>query len=169
VTIAAELGQVSGFGGARQLMGYCVAVPSEDSSGKRVRRGGITKAGNPHLRRIVGEAAWSYRRPLCIWYGLRRRQESISEEAKEIAWKAQHRLHKRYMKLGAAGKAQGKIITAVARELDVLQLSRLLGGDVKESRNGNPTRELQMATDRTRIHTLCGAVVSSLFSFAARC
>ncbi|HWE84644.1 MAG TPA: IS110 family transposase, partial [Terracidiphilus sp.] len=32
-------------------------------------------------------------------------------------WKAQHRLHKRYMKLGAAGKPQGKIITAVAREL----------------------------------------------------
>ncbi len=43
--------------------------------------------------------------------------ESISEEVKEIAWKAQHRLHKRYMKLGAAGKPQGKIITAVAREL----------------------------------------------------
>jgi transposase len=59
------------------------------------RRGGITKTGNVHLRRIVGEAAWSYRRPPCIWYGLRRRQESISEEAKEIAWKAQHRLHKR--------------------------------------------------------------------------
>ena len=45
------------------------------------------------------------------------RKESISEEAKEIAWKAQHRLHKRYMKLGTAGKPQGKIITAVAREL----------------------------------------------------
>jgi len=63
------------------------------------------------------EAAWSYRRPPCIWYGLRRRQESISEEAKEIAWKAQHRLHKRYIKLGAAGKDQRKIVTAVAREL----------------------------------------------------
>ena len=98
-------------------MGYCGAVPSEDSSGKRTRRGGITKTGNAHLRRIVVEAAWSYRRPPCIWYGLRRRQESISEEAKEIAWKAQHRLHKRYMKLGAAGKDQRKIVTAVAREL----------------------------------------------------
>ena len=68
VTIAAELGQVSRFGGARQLMGYCGAVPSEDSSGKRTRRGGITKTGNAHLRRIVGEAAWSYRRPPCIWW-----------------------------------------------------------------------------------------------------
>ena len=92
-------------------------VPSEDSSGRRTRRGGTTKTGNAHLRRIVVEAAWSYRRPPCIWYGLRRRQENISEEAKEIVWKVQHRLHKRYMKLGAAGKNQGKIVTAVAREL----------------------------------------------------
>jgi hypothetical protein len=45
----------------------------------------------------------------------------------------------------------------------------LLAGDVKESRNGNPTRDLQMAADRTRPHTLCGPVVSSLLSFAARC
>src|SRR6266550_4524278 len=60
VTIAAELGQVSRFDSARQLMGYCGAVPSEDSSGKRTRRGSITKTGNAHLRRIVVEAAWSY-------------------------------------------------------------------------------------------------------------
>jgi hypothetical protein len=75
--IAAELGQVCRFDSARQLMGYCGAVPSENSSGKRTRRGGITKTGNAHLRGIVVEAAWSYRRPPCIWYGLRRRQESI--------------------------------------------------------------------------------------------
>ena len=42
-------------------------------------------------------------------------------------------------------------------------------GDVKESRDGNPTRDLQMAADRTRDHTLCGPVVSSLFSLAAQC
>src|SRR3981081_4812064 len=80
VTIAAELGRVSRFDSPRQLMGYCGAVPSEDSSGKRMRRGSITKTGNAHLRRIVVEAAWSYRRPPCIWYGLRRPQESISPE-----------------------------------------------------------------------------------------
>src|ERR1035437_8853401 len=55
------------------------------------------------------------------------------------------------------------------RETDVLQLSGRLAGDVKESPNGNPTRDLQMAADRIRPHTLCGPVVSSLFSFAARC
>jgi CheY-like chemotaxis protein len=42
--------------------------------------------------------------------------------------------------------------------LDVLQLSGLPAGDVKESRNENPTRDLQMAADRTRPHTLCGPV-----------
>jgi transposase, IS6 family len=54
-------------------------------------------------------------------------------------------------------------------QTDVFQLSGLLAGDVKESRNGNPTRDLQMAADRTRPHTLCGPMVSSLFALAARC
>ena len=117
VTIAAELGQVSRFGSARQLMGYCGAVPSEDSVVSELDAGASLKLATRTCDELFGEAAWSYRRPPGIWYGLRRRQESISEEAKEIAWKAQHRLHKRYMKPGAAGKAQGKIITAVAREL----------------------------------------------------
>src|SRR5664280_3842703 len=43
--------------------------------------------------------------------------------------------------------------------MDVLQLSGRLAGDVKESPNGNPTRDLQMAADRIRPHTLCGPVV----------
>src|ERR1039457_556525 len=43
---------------------------------------------------------------------------------------------------------------------DVLQLSGLLAGDVKESGNDSPTRDLQMAADRTRPHPLCGPVVS---------
>ena len=41
----------------------------------------------------------------------------MPEEIKEIAWKAQHRLHKRYARLAAAGKDQRKIVTAVGREL----------------------------------------------------
>jgi hypothetical protein len=48
---------------------------------------------------------------------LRKRQEGVPEPIKEIAWKAQVRLNKRYMKLVAAGKDQRKIITAVGREL----------------------------------------------------
>ena len=33
-------------------MGYSGLVPSENSSGNRVQRGGITKTGNGHLRRL---------------------------------------------------------------------------------------------------------------------
>jgi transposase len=57
VSIVAELGEVSRFATARQLMGYSGAVSSEHSSGERVRRGAISKAGNAHLRRIVVESA----------------------------------------------------------------------------------------------------------------
>ena len=96
VTIAAELGEFSRFEGARQLMGYSGIVPSEESSGERTRRGSITKTGNAHLRRIAVEAAWSYRLRPCVGPALRKRQEGVAEEIKEIAWKAQHRLHKRY-------------------------------------------------------------------------
>jgi transposase len=117
VTIVAELGELTRFASARQLMGYSGAVPSEDSSGQRTRRGSITKTGNAHLRRITIEAAWSYRLRPGVGPALRKRQEGVPEEIKEIAWKAQHRLHKRYLRLSAAGKDQRKIITAVGREL----------------------------------------------------
>jgi transposase len=98
-------------------MGYSGAVPSEDSSGKRKRQGSITKTGNAHLRRTAVEAAWSYRHRPAIGPRLRKRQEGVLEPIKEIAWKAQIRLHKRYMKLAAAGKDQRKIMTAVERKL----------------------------------------------------
>jgi transposase len=117
VTIAAELGNITRFEGARQLMGYSGAVPSENSSGGRTQRGSITKTGNAHLRRIAVEAAWSYRLRPAVGPALRKRQEGVPEEIKEIAWKAQVRLSKRYARLAAAGKDQRKIITAVGREL----------------------------------------------------
>jgi len=118
VTIAAELGNItSRFESARKLMGYTGIFPSEDSSGKRIRKGSITKQCNAHLRRIVVESALSYRHRPGTGIKLRRRQEGIPAEITEIAWKAQNRLHRRYMKLLAAGKDQRKTITAIAREL----------------------------------------------------
>jgi transposase len=48
---------------------------------------------------------------------LRKRQVHVSEEVKEIAWKAQQRLQERYRKLLAKGKNKGIVMTAVGREL----------------------------------------------------
>jgi transposase len=118
VTIIAELGNISSrFESARKLMGYSGVFPSEDSSGERIRRRSITKSGNAHLRRIVVESAWSYRHRPSIGARLRKRQEGVPAEITEIAWKAQNRLHRRYMKLMAAGKEQRKVMTAIGREL----------------------------------------------------
>ena len=119
VTIAAELGSdiSSRFQTARKLMGYSGAFPSENSSGKRIRKGAITKCGNAHLRRIVMESAWCYRHLPRVGEKLRKRHEGIPAEILEIAWKAQNRLHKRYRKLTMAGKEQKKVMTAVGREL----------------------------------------------------
>jgi transposase len=100
-------------------MGYSGLVAREHSSGNRVQRGGITKTGNGHLRRVLVEAAWAYQhRPNVIGF-LARRQKSlaISEEAKKIAWKAQQRLHKRYKAMDARGKNKNQIVTAIGREL----------------------------------------------------
>ena len=116
-TIVAELGQLSRFRRPKQLMGYTGAVPSEHSSGERVRRGAITKTGNAHLRRILVEAAWSYRHRPSVRGELKQRQKNTSQEVKEIAWKAQIRLHSRYARLTARGKLKQQVVTAVAREL----------------------------------------------------
>jgi transposase len=117
VTIVAEVGQLSRFITARQLMGYSGAVASEDSSGERIRRGSITKTGNAHLRRVVIEAAWAYRHPPAVGPTLRRRQRAASPAVRAIAWKAQHRLYGRYRKLTGKGKCRQQVVTAIGREL----------------------------------------------------
>lgn len=117
VTIVTEVGELSRFAKPHQLMAYSGAVASEDSSGDRIRRGAITKTGNAHLRRVVIEAAWAYRHRPAIGATLRQRQATVRPEVKEIAWKAQHRLHARYRHLLAKGKCQQHVVTAVGREL----------------------------------------------------
>jgi transposase len=55
VTFVAEVGDVRRFDNPRQLMAYLGLVPSERSTGERVHRGGITKAGNGRARRVLIE------------------------------------------------------------------------------------------------------------------
>jgi transposase len=135
VTIAAEVGELSRFTQPRQLMGYSGAVASENSTGTRIRRGGITKTGNAHLRRVVIEAAWAYRYRPAVGAMLRKRQAGASEEVRAIAWKAQHRLHARYRHLTARGKCKQETVTAVGREL--LGFIWAIGVNV-ESQNRHP-------------------------------
>ena len=98
-TLTAELGDVTRFDNPRQLMAYIGLVPSEHSSGPTRRQGGITKAGNATARRMLIEAAWSYRFPARISRFQLLQQEAVPKPIRDIAWKAQDRLCRRYRKL----------------------------------------------------------------------
>jgi transposase len=116
-TIVAELGDISRFSKAEQFMSYLGLVPSEASSGKRRQQGGITKAGNGAARRMLVEAAWSYRFPARISREQLLRQEQLAPPIRAIAGKAQERLCLQYRKLSRAGKPVNTVTTAIARQL----------------------------------------------------
>lgn len=117
VTLVTEVGSFSRFARPKLLMGYSGLVPSEHSSGARTHRGGITKTGNAHLRRVLVEAAWSCRSSPKHSKNLRKRQQVVSEEVRKIALKAMDRLSSRYWRLTSRGKSSQQAVTALAREL----------------------------------------------------
>jgi transposase len=116
-TLVAELGDITRFTNPQQLMAYLGLVPSEHSSGGTRRQGAITKAGNGSARRMLIEAAWSYRFPARISRELLLRQEGLAKPIRDTAWKAQERLCGRYRKLARAGKPPNVVTAAIAREL----------------------------------------------------
>jgi transposase len=73
-----------------------------------------------HARRVLAEAAWSYRFAARISAQLQRRQEGQRKAERDIAWRAQLRLTSRYRKLSARQLALNKIIVAIARELSAV-------------------------------------------------
>ena len=117
VTIAAELGELTRFDNPRQLMSYVGLHPSEYSSGSTRRQGGIAKTGNSHARRVLVEGAWAYRYLPKVSRQIQQRQQSLPEQIRDISWKAQLRLCKRFRRLVAHGKHPNVAVTAIAREL----------------------------------------------------
>jgi transposase len=117
VGIIAELGDLHRFKSARQLMAYAGLTPSENSSGGKIRRGGITKTGNRNVRWLLVESAWSYRLKARKSAYLLKRQREVSDEVADLSWKAQVRLCGRYQRLLQRGKPKGKVIVSIAREL----------------------------------------------------
>lgn len=115
--LAAELGDIRRFTNPRQLMGYVGLIPSEHSSGERVRRGSVTKSGNAHVRHLLVQAAWHSRHAPSTSKALQKRQRGQPERVIAIAWKAQDRLHRRFRRLVGRGKPPQKAVVAVAREM----------------------------------------------------
>jgi transposase len=112
-----ELGDIHRFAHPRQLMTYLGLVPTESSSGPRQRLGAISRCGNSHQRWLLTECAEHYAIPPKISKELSRRQEGQSEAVRALSWKAQNRLHLRFMKLLSRRLQRNKAKVAIAREL----------------------------------------------------
>lgn len=117
LTLAVEAQEFRRFPNARAFMGYTGAVPSEHSSAGKCRRGSITKTGNAHIRRILVEAAWGYRRGGVMNPELALRRQGCPPEVVSIAKKAQNRLHRKFTRMVSRNKPNQVAAVAVAREL----------------------------------------------------
>jgi transposase len=117
LSVAAEIHDWRRFPSPRALMAYLGMVPSESSSGGQFQRGGLTKAGNHRVRRLLIESAWHYRHRPSVGRPLAKRRAGQPAEIIAIADRCQQRLHSRYLRLSARGKNHNRVISAVGREL----------------------------------------------------
>ncbi len=123
--VIAEIGDPRRFRCAQQVASYCGLVPSEHSSDERVRRGAITKAGNPRLRRLLVESAQHAARPIGPGYARESRRAKAPADVVALARQADQRLSMRYRQL-LRRKHTNLAKTAVARELVGLLWQALL-------------------------------------------
>jgi len=115
--LISELGDVRRFDHPRQLMAYLGLVSSESSTGTSRHQGPITKSGNTHARWFLIECAQHYALPPKVSKELSKRQEHQPQAIKELSWKTQIRLHRRFWALMQRGICRQITVVAVAREL----------------------------------------------------
>jgi transposase len=117
LSLVCEVGDFKRFGSAEAFMSYIGLVPREHSSGKKRKQGGITKAGNGHLRKLLTESSWHYSRPNKVGKRLEQRRVGTDEHTIRYADKAMKRLHEKYTRMVFKGKPKQTAVIAVAREL----------------------------------------------------
>ena len=101
-------------------MGYSGAVSREHTSGDRVRRGSISKAGNAHLRRVIVEAAWAHDYSAVRIHG----RTVVQKYLGRAAWPALREVKRRYAERTILGS--GDVFTAA----DAVRMLRETGVDV---------------------------------------
>jgi len=117
VTVVSEVGSFERFPSAKKFMAYLGLVPSEHSSGGSRHQGGITKTGNAHLRRVLGESAFCGRLRPRRSPSLMRRQQGQSQAIVDMAWEAQKRLYRKHGRMRLRAKSHQVTVTAMSREL----------------------------------------------------
>ena len=117
LVLCLEIGDFARFESPRKLSSWLGLVPTLDQSGESRRQGAITKTGSSYARRLLVEAAWHYLRQPRIGATVANRQHGQPAHVLQIAWRAQHRLHRLHSRLRARGKPANVSTVAVAREL----------------------------------------------------
>jgi transposase len=118
MTLLVESGDFKRFGNARGYMRYTGMVSRENSSSERIYRGAIVKSGNAHIRRVLVQAAWTYRRG---YHGaskiLMDRRRGQPSEVVKLACKAERRLTRKFNRLTGRGKLPQVAVISIAREM----------------------------------------------------
>jgi len=117
LSFVVEISDYRRFMSAEAFMGFLGMTPKEHSSGTRRNQGGITKAGNSHLRKLLIESSWHYRYKSMPSKTLEARRTGQSEAIVAYAEKARIRLQYKFGKMIYQGKPKQLVVTGVAREL----------------------------------------------------
>jgi transposase len=145
VGVVAETGDLSRFQNPRELMGYLGLVPSESSTGDKVKRGGITKAGNGRARRILVEAAWAYRHPARVGREKQAKVAAAPRRVREIAGKR---------RCGCAGASARSSAKASARRLSPRR------SPASSRRSSGPSIARSWQLERRNVARGCGPLES---------
>lgn len=105
------------FSSPRRLSAWLGLTPTLEQSGQSTTQGQITKTGSAIARRLLVESAWHYARAPRIGATLKNRQQGQPDHILQIAWRAQHRLHRVHRDLRERGKPANIATVAVARQL----------------------------------------------------
>jgi len=153
LVVVVEVVDFRRFKSPRELMSYLGLTPTLYASANKEVRGGISKTGNTHVRRILIEASWHYRHPPQVRQTIKKRTQGQPEWVHDEAVKAQERLHARYRRLTGRGKKTTVANTAVAREL-VAFIWALM---IEPEHRPRKSRKTFTLTGRTRKQTKAAA------------
>ncbi|MDE2769953.1 MAG: transposase [Bacteroidota bacterium] len=111
-----EIADFSRFEHLMALMAYLGLIPSQHSSGRTIRQGGITKTGSSLTRKALVGSAWRYIYLPRVTVSLQKRQQHCGARVVQISQRAQKRLYKRYLSL-TKRRPPNVAVVAIAREL----------------------------------------------------
>ena len=119
LSLIVETGDFTRFKKGDIYAAYLGLAPGEHSSGDKVNRKGITKAGNNHLRSLLIESAQGICKGVVGHKSkdLKARQNGNPADVIAYADKANTRLRSRYYKFIRHGKKRNMAVAAIAREL----------------------------------------------------